>query len=675
MTFSKSKFNDAKTQEKYFLSRKKTNFISDMRSFAGLFILILLISATNIFAQQRLSNYEITAGAGLTGNLYSSQFKQLPDVPNCCNEFTSAFGIGWSFNAGMEYLLNRKLFDKPLRYSVGLSLVNQSANYSVEEFIGHNINGNEYTKILVDHKLNPTLTTLSLDNSLMINPFDDIPLSVSLGFSIGTFMQKDYEQSENLKSPDNITFENGKRVRKEFNGTIKNTSLQISAIAGAKYRVWQSDLFSVYANIGYRHGFTNVAKELDWKISSISAGLSANYSIPLPEQPKPKSPPPPPLPPPPPPAMPEIALALTYQGKTIEDGATINIPVTNVEYFVKRYVLPVIFFNENTTDMTENTDANKTSPISAQYSVIESVGSYLVSNPQTNVTLNGYVIDGDDADIAAKRIEHVSKMLESKGIDKSRITSDIHSVSGKKLPYPELKEEWHRVTLVFSDNAKIIPYSIPVRSEKRYESAEFYAKPMIKAEAGVKKFEGNTLLNSNKISDLAKDGTTINLTAENVKTAFGNSTSPVLDIRAAVEDIAGNKVGAVSKLKLAEKNNAPQYLEETEAGNSLVPMPLGFCEFDRSSFYAINNITLDKIRAALTEGKTVEIFALTDKFGTEDYNTQLAAERAENAIKLIGIKSGNLIISETKDLGIPGNSPSGRMLNRGVWAKIIDNSK
>lgn len=630
-------------------------------------LVVLLLVGGSVFAQTRYTNYEITAGAGLTGNLHSSNFNELPGVKNCCSEFSSAFGIGWLANAGFEYLLSQKLFGNPMKYRAALSLANLSADYSVEEFIGYNISGNEYQKILVDQKLSPSLTLFSVDNSIIIEPVESLPLSFSIGISLGAFLQKSFEQSENLKSPSNITFENGKRIRNEQSGEIANTLFQIGVLAGARYRIWQNEDWILNAELGYRYNLTDAVKDINWNISSINAGLTVNYRITKPAPPKPKAPPVPVLPPPQKLDQPELAISVFHNGIEIRDGENISVPATAYAQDLQRFVVPVVFFNANTANpvIVHNADGNNR--LNAQIFALDAAIEYMQSNPEVQLMIKGYHTDDESAGIAIERSMFVSQYLSKAGIDKTRISFEALTVGGKNFTYTELKEEWQKADLVFSDNAKTLPKKNIVTRTEEFKDLEFIVKPQISSKAGLNKFIGSATLGGFDFKFSSSSASSLIIPADALKTVFSDSNSQVIAFSAELEDIAGGKA-SVKKTFLMKKVIT---VEEKIITQESFDIPLGFFDFDKSSFSIINQSALKRIRDTLTAGGMIEIIPLTDNFGMEEYNTRLAESRALAAKNIIGMKFENIKAVDKADFSFPNNTPYGRMMNRSIWVRFV----
>ncbi len=236
---------------------------------------ILLINISAIYSQDRInvphsygisSNYEIIS--------FSSDFDSIPGFANCCPEYKS--GNGFGFNAGLYYSF--RLF-KLFRIGSNLKLGVFSGEYNVPD-TNSIIIDNSMATAEIEHKLNANFLRLSFE------PFMELMitrrLSITGGIGINYLLSKKFEQSEILVKPENRgTFENGRRIRNERNGTInESNNILYSFFTGLSYEfpVNKSGTLFLVPGIYYSSQLNSILKYNDWMVSSLSFGLSLRYS-------------------------------------------------------------------------------------------------------------------------------------------------------------------------------------------------------------------------------------------------------------------------------------------------------------------------------------------------------------------------------------------------------------
>ena len=257
-----------------------------------LFAIIILIAFGIVEAQtKRYTNYFLNAGLDANLNMHNADFQKLSGIPNCCTNFESAFGIATNFFVGMEYLLDKN-FMNGLKYSANLSFSNFSATFSENEFIGNDLLEDTYRQITVEHNLAASLAYLNIGQAVVVNPLENIPLGVKLGFDVGFPISKTFEQSEKLLEPNDVYFTGGKKVRNEYSGDIPLIQNFYFALkAGVRYSVYKADAFEIIPQLEYAHSFSNVTTAQDWSVNVLRLGVGVHYNIPKQDLAKPINPP------------------------------------------------------------------------------------------------------------------------------------------------------------------------------------------------------------------------------------------------------------------------------------------------------------------------------------------------------------------------------------------------
>lgn len=611
---------------------------------------------------EKLTDYSINAGVYLNGNIYSSQFSQLPGIPNCCTEFRSAFGIGYTFYGGFIYRPESDILGKKYNLRLITSYSDLSANYSPKDFIGHIITGNSYTNADVEHSLKPSLSLISLEPALSVKLLDDFPLELRGGFQFGILLNKQFTQSENLISPQNVTFENGKRVRNEKSGDIPGASaIYFAPFLGLSLELFKSGNYTFNSEVQFNYGLTNAVKDLNWKIHSARLGLSVTYSIPAAIAVPPLSAPMPvlPLPEPPPPPEPLVlSISLTADNKSLSDKDTLTINCRERIYKAESHILPVIFYGGEPSK--ENAEAEE--------SVLSAINKYLTNNKDTKLQIMVSQLDKDKINPESK-VAGITNVLESGGIDKDRISVTYRNRKTGKNTREELLEESRKIEFIFSDGMKFLSES-GTRTETNCDEPEFKVSTRLGNTMGAGSFRGSISDESMKIinTSFADEGN-LKLKSETIDRLFGNAGSATIIISGKAID-EGNRTIDTTLTIYLKKNVAETSSFINLSGGSeqkYEELVLGYFNFDESRFSIINTSALDYIKNAISSGRKLTILPLTDNMGTPDHNKALSQARARAALELIG---GKAEIRYPEDYLFTNQTPYGRALNRSVIVRI-----
>lgn len=247
-------------------------------------LILLIIYNQSLFANNSdttRSNYGLSLM--MNYNIHSAEFKKLPSVPNCCQNFQSGTGIGFGFGGFYEYPVSNKI-------SIGGILRFSSSDGILER--------DENIKVRISDDLVDGVSTHSLDSKLSyleINPYGLYKygnINFTLGLNFGLNMIADYSQKEEISKPSNQgvfvdeeTQQSLGRTRNEFDGEITEmSSLNLGINFGIGYQLPmnKSKTLMIEPNIKYNYGLNNIHSELNWTISTLSAGVNIRY-FPKPE--------------------------------------------------------------------------------------------------------------------------------------------------------------------------------------------------------------------------------------------------------------------------------------------------------------------------------------------------------------------------------------------------------
>jgi outer membrane protein OmpA-like peptidoglycan-associated protein len=210
-------------------------------------------------------------------NSHISQFSKLPDIPCCAKNFQNGTGIGFAAGILADYPINRFLF-----FDLRAGYFLRSGNLiSRETKILSDINGNPIDGVF-ENTLKAKLGSIAVEPMLAFRIVGGF--SVHFGLHGGFVVPKSYEQWEEIKEPSGGTYENDKRIRLAFSGSIpKALSYEISAVAGASYELPLNKRRTVWLapEVFLNYGFTPVISGYTWNILMIRAGIAIKFSQPF----------------------------------------------------------------------------------------------------------------------------------------------------------------------------------------------------------------------------------------------------------------------------------------------------------------------------------------------------------------------------------------------------------
>ena len=648
----------------------KIKLNNTMKLPACLFLMLIFIFTSELNAKEKkYTAYTFRAGAGLNGNLYTSSFTNLPGYYGCCTEYTGAFGIGYGFNAGMDYNLRKSILGSDISISILAGFNNISAKFSEEEFIGNIIQGNDYTKGISDFIIDPTINLLTIDPGVSFGNIAGLPISVRIGMQFGIPMTKSMEQMEELKSPSGVTFENGTTTRDFQEGDINEfTGLYMAATASVSYEVYRFGDFAIMPEIKFNYGLNNMVKDVDWKANYFQGVVNLTYRLPVTPSEPPKKPPLPSLPEPtPPPAPGVLALSANIEvdGEAMKDNDKIITKVYTKKIRTVESLIPLVFFGENEYEISASKYDNGAPSI-------EDLKSVLTDNHGAKIQLTAYALDSEKPGTAGKRLESGKKILESGGMKPKDYKTNEIIIKTSELPHTEMQDEYRRLEFNLPNSDMAIQ-----GTEKEIVSGgevmPLEIKPVIKSDGQKIKFTGVVSFNGKTIANINKKGSAVELNTNNYPLFLSDKKPGEIDINIEVVDEDGQKRTETVKLIIEKTKIVSEEVTNivSENGTDAEQYVLGLCEFDRSDFYSINREALKKAREALRFGGKIVLIPMTDSFGTDEHNSMLSSRRAKEAIRLIGGDSDNVIIRESDGYYFDNSTPYGRMLNRSVIIRIM----
>lgn len=238
--------------------------------------LLIVFAITYLNAQETEWQYGISAGK--TFNFHSADFSKLPDVPNCCNQFSNNSGDGFYFGANVKYKFSDNLFLK-----VQLEFGDYSSIFDTRESTkviqNDKIVDGEFTHT-IESDINHLHLGVLIDYYLIDNLF------VNAGGFLGHYLKTDYHQYEKITKPNaQATFldadgnDSFKRIRNDFSGSIENTSsITYGLIVGAGYELpLNKQTLKLTPEINCQYFLNDITSDLNWSIRSLKVGLNLSY--------------------------------------------------------------------------------------------------------------------------------------------------------------------------------------------------------------------------------------------------------------------------------------------------------------------------------------------------------------------------------------------------------------
>lgn len=240
----------------------------------SIFILIIIQFQT-IFETSKCFTQEQKFGILSSYNLnsHNTDFRKLPNIPNCCPHFESGSGSGFSVGMFYEYPLTNSLYLTTRALYSDYSAELLSDEPSVITVIAQSVDAK------IRHSITANLASINFEPILAYNIFQD--LIIYSGLSAGIVITKSFRQEETLLEPVvNGAFENGLRIRNIYSGDLPEaSSLAFSAIAGISYELPlnKTKTLRLAPSIEYYYGLSQIIKDYSWSANSAHAVLAIKY--------------------------------------------------------------------------------------------------------------------------------------------------------------------------------------------------------------------------------------------------------------------------------------------------------------------------------------------------------------------------------------------------------------
>ncbi|MAT40555.1 MAG: hypothetical protein CL946_13240 [Ectothiorhodospiraceae bacterium] len=597
---------------------------------------------------ERKNSIGVALGYGL--NLHSADFPELPGVANCCTGFTGGsgtapwFGLVYNIPPGDGFGVNLQL-----------TYVDASADLIEEENIGPIGSVLGPQDGIVEHRLYSTTAMLEFRPTVTYTLFKSIPLTGFLGPAVGFLMTNDVQQEEAFTNPPDAAFDDGSRVRNQYEGEVpEGGSLYFGLATGLRYHTYLSKTLTLVPELSITAGMTSLSDGVDWTPNFVRGGLALMFTMPDP-------PPPPPQQPPPPPPVLAVDLDATVQTRSGTEVPEFRIVVEEIRQSELFPILPFIFFDQQSSDLSKTSQAllgqqdtrsfdetnlpNNTLDVYSH--VLNIVGSRMLANPEANVTLTGHNnMTGEERNnttLSRSRADAVESYLTDVwNIDPSRITVRARNYP-REAPERESiegQQEARRVEIE-SDTYAILA---PVQWEdvqRKLITPNISFKPDVTSEAGVRTW--NLLVTEGETELALFDGTgdmpaaipwVIDTTAP---PEAGSNLLAELE----VQDNAGQTRRAEFEMPVGQEVRTREIVEERE-GKRIDRFSLILFDFQKSTIGAENRRILEIVKNAITPRSRVTIYGFADRTGNPEYNRNLAMERCQSVQRALGGALANI---------------------------------
>ncbi|MDC1068298.1 hypothetical protein OAQ99_03985 [Candidatus Kapabacteria bacterium] len=622
-------------------------------------ISLIIICSFSVFASEK---FQPKVLIGTSYNLHNANFKQLPDVQNCCDQFDGGSGLGFEFGVGFDYVFDQKLFGLADYYSFGLIYKDFSGLLEKEVVSGNIIREFSfepaYSKISLDASISYLLTSHYFNFNLSEKLKTDFFISLDIGFAISG----KYSQREDAVSPEDYLFENNSRVRDESTGDVNDlNSLYFGFSGGLKYNALEIGNLDLIPEISYRYSALPVVNSLDWNVSSINLGLAIS-GFDFSKEEKPLDPPTPKL------IEPEIP-KVKEQPKTITQEITLsnfngdNLKNDNIYYNVNKniyeedYSLPPILYYKIDSSIPTEYDLNtSTNHYGMQIDLLKSIAQYLSkSNQKAQVLLS----TSSDSTLLQKRKDYIEEKLTAENVSLDNIQFLYKINDPSSFRYQELKEESEKVEFVMNNN-ELINYKFKeiekININEQIELiAEINSNDKI-YEKGIAKFSNSKIEISNKEK--------IIISPKDLLQIYNSNSSLVIEAKT-----PPNTKKQLSKIfKFSEKVNETRFVNYNETSNESQYI-LGYFDFDKSTFSTLDNEIKSKVNEALQQGKNVTFYSSTDNLGDSNYNQNLSKQRLKTALDVFS-NSKNISTKISNEPFFENQHPFGRTMNRSIVVRI-----
>lgn len=663
-------------------------------------IIILLISSHDSYSQnsqieQVIDTMELKPMYGLFGgysiNFHSTDFRNLPGVPNCCPKFTYGQGTGFSIGGMIDYLINYEMI-----ISTRLGFNHFNGKFTTYEETPILLDGKESIGEF-EHFVEANFSQIAIEPLFMYKPIEN--LYTMGGFSVGLLTQADYYQVEKITKPtDRGTFLDGRSYRNQNQGSMIDNAnkLQLGLKLGVGYRLPFNKKQTLFAfpEIFYTYLPTNLIKERGWNVHNLAVGVGIKYRVPPP-------PPPPPAPPVAPPD-PELPL-ITKVPFLVADIDVIEIDTNNrenknftikVEDFVSynmRPLLSYVFFEENSSEIPsryvqfdEKIAPNFTidqlgnlNALETYYFVLNIIGKRLKEIPSANITLVGtnsdIGVEKNNKQLSENRAKAVANyFINTWKIDPNRIKITYRNLpqENSKIDDPLGMQENRRVEII-PDDISIIEPVFTVDTMRILSSSELRFIPKVISEAGISKYSFVLKHRDKELLKVENNGTIPNSFSWKITNKNFPKDEADFAFSLFVADSVGQTLSSPLKRIPVSRKSIDMKRRTGQSDKEFEYYSLILFDYGKSELGSEHRKVVDFIKQRISQDSKVFIYGFTDSMGDEEINRKISDKRAISVLKRLNINTNVTVEGKGEaELLYDNGTPEGRFYCRTVTINI-----
>ncbi len=684
----------------------------------GLILILPLLWTTDLQAQNAdnipLPNRVVPAtseapaefGAFVHGgiNIHSANFQTLPGVPSCCPRFENGTGPGFGIGGSYHLFASAPL---SLDLRLGYSMLNAA------------LRTNETDTVLVKGKVTIGEFEHAVDASagmIAVTPMADYQIfsrtRILIGPTIGYIAYNNFSERETLVQPANTgTFTNGMRTRNVYSGATPLASKFYFGLGvGVQYSLPLNVSQTLFAlpEAFYTWGLTPLVSGMNWRASSVSAGVLFEYHLKseppasLPPAPQlaqaPTLPQPVAIPQPPPPAPPpsfSVSLAAVGLAAATVDSFASTQPMERlvVEDYIRiqyRPLLNYLFFDKGSAVIPLRYHAMTTQDVKAYnfhsfndlptlqlyYEILNVIGQRLREIPTGKITIVGCNdgielgrLPGSKSLSRSRALAVFGYLRDVWGVEAGRMKVEARDLPLRPSPVDDSDgaEENRRVE-IYSELWPVVEPILTRDTAHIPKPAILRFLPSSPRNNEVTEWDISTGENTRKLKDFTGKGSLPSHLDWDLQKESESMLGRLDTIQAVLE--ATNNIN-----QTAESNEVPipvhHYTlinkhKEGSIDTIISRYSLILFDFDRSELNASNRRIADFVKSRISDDSRTDIFGYTDRIGSDDYNQQLSELRAHATEHAIGVNATDMKGLGRSVLLYDNSLPEGRFYSRTV---------
>ncbi len=581
----------------------------------GVFVLSVIVVGVHSWCWSPLWAQQWRLGVYGALSIFDAHIQQLPQIAHCCAPYTTT--VGWGVGAYGAAALDTLWWSRWwwLLPEIRLGFEWESGAFTEREFLGYGVLSDTAVPVYSQHILQFRFPQLFAE----LNHRGSIPSAYVrewfAGVRLAIVPAVQVRQVERLEAPAVYRYENGLRERNQFDGTLPALQRwQWGIVAGLRGKAWRLGKWKASPEIRAVFHLRSLLTQQRWRLWNVAVGLS----IAVPEHtPLPKSPIPPPPPPPP-----LVAIELQVNGRSVvgkQSAVGILVPGRWQQWEVE---FPGwVFFEKDRVEILPN------APLHTLTQFVEAVAAYVRHHPGNwELWVTASAEEGEE--VLRARWEKVRQLLHIARIDSLVQLRTLHFQH--LPPYPALQAEQRflqlrqngTIPLLKFQREKLLidPQKVDLTAIARVRSVVPLRERIQRLSIGAQQeeWQGDTVHRTIVVGQSAKE----------------------IAVQLQVRDSLGRAVSAQQQVLLY-----PAYRIDTqratvwETVGREKPLILGLCYYNTADFYFLDTTALRQVRLHLAQGKPVELWVLSDEFGSEAFNQQLMRRRLRAMLQQLRLSS------------------------------------